>query len=369
MKVPFFDLKVQYSYIKKEIKAAIEEVLDSQWFILGPEVEELEKTLSEYLKVKHTIGVSSGTDALIASLMALEIGAGDEVITTPFTFVATAEAIVRVGAEPVFVDIDAETFNLDYKQIEKVITRYTKAIIPVHCFGRCADMNEIDLIANRYGLGVIEDAAQAIGAKYGDRMAGTMSDLGCFSFFPSKNLGCCGDGGMVVTNNTNLYEKVKSIRNHGRNTSKYEYQVIGGNFRLDAIQAAILNIKFNWLDVLIEKRQNNAKYYDERLESLLYIKIPKANGANCHVYNQYVIRAEKRDALRKFLADNDIGTEIYWPIPLHIQNCFVLIDGCEMPNSMIVADEVLALPIYPELNIKQQEYVVEKIWEFYDEKI
>lgn len=377
MNVPLLDLKAQYSTIKKEIEHAIKEVLESQYLILGPKVEELEKKIAAYSETKFAVGVSSGTDALLVSLMALDIKPGDEIITTPFTFFSTAGVIARLNATPVFVDIDPITYNIDPKKIEPAVTEKTKAIIPVHLFGQCADMDPILEIAKKFSLHIVEDAAQTIGAEYKAKRAGSIGDLGIFSFFPSKNLGGYGDGGMVVTNNENLYEKIKSLRVHG-SKPKYYHKIVGGNFRLDAIQAAVLNVKLKYLDQWSQKRRENADFYDRRFKEtgLInngHIKTPvpvyiNNSSKNYHIYNQYTIQAKGRNKLREFLKENGVGAEIYYPLPLHLQECFADLGYKEndLPVSEEASKTVLSIPVYPELNDDQKEYIVQKISEFHD---
>lgn len=377
MKIPLLDLKAQYLTIKEEIKTAVDEVLESQHFILGQKVEELESNIAAYTGARRAIGVSSGTDALLVSLMALDIKPGDEVITSPFTFFSTAGVISRLNARPVFVDIDLVTYNIDPQKIESKITKKTKAIIPVHLFGQCADMDPILEKAREYNFKAIEDAAQSIGAEYKGKKAGAMGDLGIFSFFPSKNLGGYGDGGMVVTDDEPLYEKIKILRVHGSNP-KYYHKMVGGNFRLDALQAAILNVKLKYLDLWSQKRMENAIYYDKKfqeagLKESGYIKTPEpvyrlSGDKNYHIYNQYTIQSKKRDKLREFLKENKIGTEIYYPVPLHLQECFKDLGykKGDLPSSEQASSSVLSLPIYPELTIDQKDYVVQKISEFYN---
>ncbi|HLG30473.1 MAG TPA: DegT/DnrJ/EryC1/StrS family aminotransferase [Candidatus Brocadiales bacterium] len=384
MVVPLLDLKAQYKTLRAEIRAAIDEVCESQQFILGPQVKAFEQEIALYSNTKHAIGVSSGTDALLVSLMALDIKIGDEVITPSYSFFATAGVIARLGAKPVFVDIDPLTYNINPSQIEKQITKRTKAIMPVHLYGQCCDMTPIIDIANRHNLSLIEDAAQAIGAtlsrpspsKGEDRRgwAGSMGDLGCFSFFPSKNLGGFGDGGMVVTNNPELAKKIEILRVHGSNP-KYYHKVIGGNFRLDALQAAILQVKLKYLDKWTLKRQKNAETYNKLfIEAGLTgnghdspVALPYTVQGNRHIFNQYVIRAKDRNNLQNFLKANGIGTEVYYPLPLHLQDCFSNLGYKEgdFPESEKAAKETLALPIYPELTQERQEHVVNKIKEFY----
>jgi dTDP-4-amino-4,6-dideoxygalactose transaminase len=373
MHVPLLDLKAQYASIKEEVRTALDEVLESQLFILGPKVEEFEKKIASYSQVNHAVGVSSGSDALLISLMALDIGPGDEVITSPFTFFATAGVIARLQAVPVFIDIDPVTYNIAPEKIEAAVTPRTKAIIPLHLFGQCADMQPIMEIAAKYGLIVIEDAAQSLGAEYGGRRAGTIGHLGIFSFFPSKNLGGFGDGGMVVTNDEVLCDKVKSLRVHGAKP-KYYHKIVGGNFRLDAIQAAVLTVKLKYLDAWSQKRRDNAGSYDRRLAEAqpMDVVLPRAiyregGDRNYHIYNQYTIRVKQRDGLQRFLKDNGIGTEIYYPLPLHLQECFKDLGykKGDFPIAEESAGAVLSLPIYPELITEQKDYIVEKIREFY----
>jgi len=377
MNVPLLDLTLHHQPLKKEILAAIEKVFDSNAFILGPEVKKLEDRVAAYSQSSFAIGVASGTDALLISLMALGIGPGDEVITTPYTFFATAGVIVRLGGKPVFVDIDPMTYNIDPKQIPAAITKKTKAMIPVHLYGQLADMEPIIQIAREHRLHIIEDAAQAIGAEYRDgRRAGSLGDLGCFSFFPSKNLGALGDAGMVVTNNADLAHRVSILRVHG-GEPKYYHKIVGGNFRIDALQAAVLNVKLNYLDSWTKQRQQNAETYKKLFQESGLIKkagivlpesVYKSFGwPHDHVYNQFVIRVRDRDTLRQYLTDKKIGTEIYYPVPLHLQACFQSLQYKlgDFPESEAAAGETLALPIYPELTYEMQQHVVEAISSFY----
>jgi dTDP-4-amino-4,6-dideoxygalactose transaminase len=360
MKLPILDLNVQYEPIKENVLQAMKDVFDSKRFINGPQIAELEGKIAEYCQCKYTIGVSSGTDAILISLMALDIGYGDEVITTPFTFFATAGCIYRVGAKPVFVDIDPKTYNINADLIEEKITDKTKAIIPVHLFGQTAEMDKINEIAKKYNLYVIEDAAQAIGSEYKNKRAGSIGDVGCFSFFPSKNLGCCGDGGMITTNSEELAEKIKVLRAHG-SRPKYYHKIIGGNFRLDTIQAAVLLVKFPLLEKWHKGRQKNAKYYNERLKDV--VEIPYVENYNRMIYNQYTIRTENRDNLQKHLKEANIGNAIYYPVPLHLQECFAYLGYKEgdLPEAEKAAKEVISIPIYPELTDEQKDYVIEKV--------
>lgn len=391
MLVPLLDLKAQYATIREEIRAAVDAVLESQQCILGPVVAECEAKLAPYCGCPHAITVSSGSDALLISLMAEGIGPGDEVITTPYTFFATAGAIARTGAKPVFVDIDPRTYNIDPAGIEAKITPHTKAIIPVHLYGQCADMDPILSLADRRGIAVIEDAAQAIGAEYQGRRAGSMGRYGCFSFFPSKNLGAAGDGGMVTTTDAAVAEKLRILRVHG-SKPKYYHAIIGGNFRFDPLQAAIVAVKLRYLDGWTAGRQANAARYrrlfaaaglSERGETP-----PHCNGGalgsgkNCseynvvqlpyevpggrHIYNQFVIRVSRRNELQAYLKEQKIGNEVYYPVPLHLQQCFAYLGHREgdFPASEAAAKETLALPIYPELSDQQAEHVVAAIERF-----
>lgn len=366
MKVPLLDLKAQYSAIKADVDAAIAEVMESQHFILGPKVEQCEKAIAAYSTCAHAIGVSSGSDALLACLMAENLGPGDEVITTPYTFFATAGAIARVGATPVFVDIDPMTYNINTDAIGPKVTAKTRAIIPVHLYGQMADMDAIMRVADAHKLVVIEDAAQAIGAEYKGRRAGSIGHYGCFSFFPSKNLGAAGDGGMIVTNDPVRAEKLKTLRAHG-SKPKYHHKIIGGNFRLDALQAAIVSAKLPHLDGWTAARQRNAKRYDQLLlETGLPIGLPKI-VADRHIFNQYVIRVPRRDALQAALQQRGVGTEVYYPVPMHVQECFAYLGqgAGSYPESERAAKETLAIPVSPELTEPQARYVVDGIRDFF----
>jgi dTDP-4-amino-4,6-dideoxygalactose transaminase len=388
MNIPFLDLKAQYQSIQDEINQKILEVASSQKFILGSEVENLEKEIAVYSETRFATGVSSGSDALIVSLMALDVGEGDAVITTPFTFFATAGAIARLKARPVFCDIDMMSCNINPGKLEELLENQSKerqnlkikAIIPVHLYGQCADMTPIMNLANKHELFVIEDAAQAIGAEYpspsGIKKACAMGDFGALSFFPSKNLGAFGDGGMVLTNDESLAQKIKLLRVHG-SRDKYFYEILGGNFRLDALQAAILRVKLKYLETWQQKRIEKASYYDNALkESGLreegLIQIPEAlykdkGVKSYHVYHQYVIRSEKRDRLKEFLQEKGVPTAIYYPLPLHLQKCFSYLGYKEgdFPVAEEAARQVLALPIYPELTSDQQDFIVSSIQSFY----
>ena len=376
MKVPLLDLKQQYQTIKTEILQETEKIFESQYFILGPNVEKLEKQIAAYSSTEFAVGVSSGTDALLISLMTAEIGPGDLVITTPYTFFGTAGSVARTGAKPLFVDIDLETYNISVAKITDLLASMSakdrsrvKAIIPVHLYGQCAKMDKLQIIADKYKLIIIEDAAQAIGAEYKGQRAGSMGDFGCFSFFPSKNLGAFGDGGIVTTKSADLNEKLRDIRVHG-SRPKYFHKLIGGNFRLDAIQAAVVMVKLKYLDGWTKKRQENAAFYRGLFAGtdLKDMVILPEELENRHIYNQFVICVrENRNELKEFLATQGIGAEIYYPMPLHLQECFSNLGykKGDFPNSEYAADHTLALPIYPELAKEQLEYVVDRINAFY----
>ena len=368
--VPLLDLKAQYAAIRDEIRPAVDAVLESQQCILGPAVAECEAKLAEYCRAPHAVTVSSGSDALLISLMAESIGPGDEVITTPYTFFATAGAIARLGAKPVFVDIDPKTYNIDAAKIEAKITKNTKVILPVHLYGQCADMDVIMAVAARHGLIVVEDAAQAIGAEYKGRRAGSIGRYGCFSFFPSKNLGAAGDGGLVTTSDAAAADRLQMLRNHGMKP-KYYYGLIGGNFRFDAIQAVIVTVKLKYLDCWTAGRQSNAARYRRLFEAagLLendLVRLPYETPGNRHIYNQFVIRVPRRDALLAYLHEQKIGVEVYYPLSLHQQQCFANLGHKtgDFPESERAAKETIALPIYSELSDAQAEWVVESIRTF-----
>lgn len=387
MKVPLLDLKPQYQSLKNELDEAILKVAESQYFILGPEVKKMEEACAEYLGVKHAIGVSSGTDALLLALMALNIQPGDEVIVPTYSFFATAGVVSRLNAIPVLTECDPITFNIDVEDIKRKITPKTKAIIPVHLYGQSADMDEIMEIAKEHNLFVVEDAAQAIGTQYKDgRCVGSIGHIGCYSFFPSKNLGCFGDGGLITTNDDELAKILTIKRVHG-GEPKYYHKVIGGNFRLDAIQAVVVSVKLPHLNAWSNKRRENASLYTElfvaagladqtgrtKFDTNNKVLLPKAvyenfssTVPNYHIYNQYIIRVEERDALREYLTKNDIATEIYYPVPFHLQECFGDLGNKkgDFPVSEFCADTSIALPIYPELSDDQIKYVVDKISEF-----
>lgn len=371
MRVPIVDLRAQYEQIGHELRRAVLGVLESQRFILGPAVEEFERQMANYCGCAHAVGCASGSDALLLSLMALGVGPGHEVITTPYTFFATAGAVARLGARPVFVDIEPDSFNMDPNLIEDALSDRTAAILPVHLFGQCANMAAINDIARRRDLPVLEDAAQSIGAEFMGRRAGSLGNIAAFSFFPSKNLGGAGDGGMVTTNSDQLAATIRRLREHGAE-QKYYHQSIGLNSRLDAIQAAILSVKLKYLDEWEAQRRDKAQRYQRLfLESGLLerdlIKLPSESPNSRHVYNQYVIRARDRDRLREHLRMSGIETAIYYPLPLHLQPCFGYLGykAGDLPRAEQAAQEALALPIYPELSNEAQEYIVQTIAEFY----
>ncbi len=370
MKVPLLDLKPQYEQIRAEVEPVVLDICQSQAFIMGPKVQECEAAVAAYCRSPYGVGMSSGSDALIVALMAEGIGAGDEVITTPYTFFATVGAIARVGAKTVFVDIDPVTFNIDGSKLEAAVTARTKAIIPVHLYGQMADMDAVMAVAKKHRLAVIEDAAQAIGAEWKGQRAGSIGDYGCFSFFPSKNLGCFGDGGLVTVQDAAKARKVAILRNHGMDP-KYYHREIGGNFRLDALQAAVVTIKLKYLDGWTAARQANAARYEQLFAQTSVVKRGKvilpAVKTNRHIYNQFILRAEQRDGLLAHLRSRDIGTEIYYPVPLHLQDCFRPLGHREgdFPESEKAAKETLALPIYPDLTAEMAQWVVESIAEFY----
>jgi dTDP-4-amino-4,6-dideoxygalactose transaminase len=378
MNVPLLDLKAHHQPLRKELLAAIEQVLDKNNFILGSEVAELEEKIAAYSQTRFGVGVSSGTDALLAALMALDIKSGDEVITTPLSFFATVGAIVRLGARPVFVDIDPVTYNLDPSRLEAAVMPRTKAVIPVHLYGQCAEMDPILQIATRHGLAVLEDAAQAIGSEYRDkRRAGSMGVAGCLSFFPSKNLGGLGDGGMVVTNDEALAERLRILRVQG-SKPKYYHSVVGGNFRLDTLQAAVLKVKFGYLDRWTALRQEHADLYerlfgetgraDEKKFRLPKAVYKEAGVAHYHIYNQFVIGVSDRDKLQAYLKTKGIGTEVYYPVPLHRQECLKYLGYQEgdFPEAERACRELLALPVYPEVNEDQQHHVVQTVKEWFE---
>lgn len=358
--IPMLDVKAQHEPINEEIKAALKNILDSGRFILGDNVTSFEKEVAAYHNVYNALGLGSGTDALYLSLRALDIKEGDEVITTPFTFFATAEAIAYVGATPVFADIDKDTLNIVPAEIEKKITSKTKAIIVVHIFGQPADMDEIMAIAKKHNLKVVEDCAQAFGAKYKGIPVGSIGDTGCFSFYPSKNLGAYGDGGMMITNNPEIYEKVKLLRNHGT-TAPYEHSFIGYNSRLDEIQAAILRIKLKHIDTYNLKRRNIASIYNSALSSV--VQCPVELNDRVHVYHQYTLRTPKRVEVAKALQENNVSSVVYYPIPLHLQKAFdnLKYKVGDLPESEAAAKSVMSLPIYPELDPEKAKMIAEVV--------
>jgi dTDP-4-amino-4,6-dideoxygalactose transaminase len=390
MNVSLLDLQAQYATIKDKVRAAVDEVLESQRFILGEQVSALEKEIADYCNVPFAVGVASGTDALLLSLKALGVGPGDAVVTVPFTFFATAGVVVNLGARPIFVDIEETGFEMDPAKLSSFLARectfnmsarkiihkssntIIKAIVPVHLYGQCADMDEISAIAQRYYLPVVEDACQAIGAMYKNRKAGAIGDLGCFSFFPSKNLGGAGDGGMVITSNQQLADRVRLLRTHGGHP-KYFHSIVGFNSRLDELQAAILRVKLPYLQDWSNARRENAERYERDFQSaglLSWLKPPTILPDRSHIFHQYVIRCKMRDPLQAFLKEKGIGTEIYYPVSLHEQECFRSLGygAADLPRSHAASKETLALPIYPELSDARRRYVVECIAEFYKVK-
>jgi dTDP-4-amino-4,6-dideoxygalactose transaminase len=372
MQVPLLDLKQQHTALREDLRAAIERVLDSQQFILGEDVRQLEAELANYTDARHAVGCGSGSDALLLALLALDIGDGDEVITTPFTFFATAGAITRTGARPRFVDIEPHTYNIDTAQIEQAITERTRAIMPVHLYGQCAEMDEILRIAERHKLAVIEDAAQAIGALDRERPCGSIGAIGCFSFYPTKNLGAAGEAGLLTTNDDRIAERLRRLRVHGGAT-EYHHEEVGFNSRLDTLQAAILRVKLPHLDSWSEARRNHAETYTRLLTDAGLSEIvtaPYVRADARHIFHQYVIRvpSAQRDALIEHLKQNGVGTKIYYPVPLHLQECFRYLGYTEgdFPESERAARETLALPMFPELTNEQQQYVVETISRFFN---
>jgi dTDP-4-amino-4,6-dideoxygalactose transaminase len=361
MNVAFLDLKRQYAYIKEELDQAVFGVLAHAKFIMGPEVKAFEEQVAQYCGAKSAVGVASGTDALLLSLRACGVGQGDEVITTSFTFFATAGVITRLGAVPVYADIDPDTYNIDPGKIEKKITPKTKVIMPVHLYGQCADMDPIMTIANKHNLKVVEDAAQAIGAKYKGKRAGTLGHFGCFSFFPSKNLGAAGDGGMIVTDDPKMDELLRMLRMHGAKP-KYYHSIVGYNSRLDTLQAAILNVKLKYLDGWTEKRREHTEVYNQAFKNQ-GITTPKEEDFNYHIYNQYTIGVKNRDRLRETLKEKQIGHDVYYPVPLHLQECYKHLGYKEgdLPVTEQKAKEVVSIPIYPELTAEEQEYVIDTV--------
>ena len=385
--VPLLDLKAQYAPIREEIRGVMDEVCDAQWFVMGPKVTELEQKVAAYSHCAHGIGVSSGTDALLVALMALEVGHGDAVITTPYTFFATGGTIARLGARPLFCDIDRDTYNISPAAVRRLLETEcrreggdivheasgarVKALMPVHLYGQTADLDALLEIATEFALPVVEDAAQSIGSECeGGQRAGSRGTIGCFSFFPSKNLGAFGDGGMCTTNDDELAERLRILRLHG-GKPKYYHAVVGGNFRLDALQAAILIVKLKYLDDWTRGRQANAQYYNQAIAARglgdEFVSTPRECAGKRHIYNQYILRVRDRDALRKHLNEAKVGTEIYYPVPLHLQQCFEYLGHAEgdFPESESAAAETIAVPIYPELSAAQKDYVIDAIADFY----
>lgn len=371
MKIPILDLSVQHRKIAGEIEGAVRRVLESQQYILGPEVREFEREIAPYCHSSEAVGCASGSDAILLALMACGVGAGDEVITTPFSFFATVGSIIRLGAKTVFTDIDESTFNIDPAGIERAITPRTKAIMPVHLFGQCAEMERINELASHHEIAVIEDAAQAIGAERHGKRAGSLGVVGCFSFYPSKNLGGAGDGGLLTTNDPEIAASLRMLRAHGAK-KKYYHDQVGINSRLDSLQAAILRVKLRYLDGWTQARRDNAQRYGEMFQDTGLIasgavRLPQESASALHVYNQFVIRARDRDALRAYLAERDVGTEIYYPVPLHMQACFKDLGhhAEDFPKAERAAREALAIPVYPELGQAAQAYIVQRIASFY----
>ncbi len=368
MSVSLLDLKAQYAAIREEVGTAISRVLDSQRFILGPEVEALEKEIAAYVGCKYGVGMSSGTDALLASLMAIGTKPGDEVITSAFTFFATAGAVARLGARPVFVDIDPNTYAMDHSKLESAITKKTKAIVPVHLFGQTAEMDPVVQIAKEHEIFVVEDAAQALGSSYKNKRAGSLGHLACFSFFPSKNLGGYGDGGIVTTDDPTLASRLKQLRSHGTSLDTGLHAAVGGNFRLDAIQAAVLRVKLPYLNDWNARRRQNAANYEDLFSAKQnsHISLPTEGPDRLHIFNQYVIRSDRRDDVFALLKEKQIGTAIYYGTPLHLQPCFGSLGYSkgDLPVSELASANTIAVPIYPELTISQQAEVVDTITSF-----
>lgn len=369
MNVPLVDLQAQYASLRGEVRAAVDRVLESQRFVLGDEVRRLENSLAEYCQTKHAVGCASGSDALLLALMALDVGEGDEVVTTPASFFATASAIARVGARPVFVDIDRLTYNLDVSRVADAITSRTKAFIPVHLYGQCAEMDPLLALAERRAVPIIEDAAQAIGATDRGRRAGSMGAIGCFSFYPTKNLGGAGDGGIVTTNDDELAQRLRRLRAHGGMT-EYEHVEVGINSRLDELQAAVLNVKLSYLDQWSDERARVADIYTRLLSEAdlsFELTTPFVRPGCRHIFHQYVIRVpHHRDALMAYLREQGVGTKVYYPIPLHRQECFSYLGhkAGDFPETESMSAETFALPIYPEITEAQQTYVVDSIKSF-----
>lgn len=370
MRIPLLDLQAQYVSLRAPLLSAVGRVMDSQQFILGSEVADLEKEIAEYSQIRHAIGCASGSDALLLALQSIGVGRGHEVITTPYSFFATAAAITRLEAQPVFVDIDPATYNLAESLVADAVTDRTRALMPVHLFGQCADMGILGQLSKQREIPIVEDAAQAIGAEDRGRRAGSMGTIGCFSFYPSKNLGAAGDGGMMVTNDDQHAERLRKLRVHGEER-RYHHSSIGMNSRLDAIQAAVLRVKLPYLDEWSDARRKNAAQYDQLFTDAGLaeeIGLPLVRPGVRHIFNQYVIRVgDRRDALRDHLKKSGVGSEIYYPVPLHLQECFRYLGYREgdFPEAERAARETLALPVYPELTLDQQTYVVETIRQFF----
>ncbi len=369
MEVKLLDLIPQHEKIKDEIHRAVDQVFNSQQFILGPSVDRFEKSMESYYGVEHAVGTASGSDAILLSLMALGIGPGDEVITTPYTFFSTVSSIVRVGATPVFADIDPRTFNIDPEKAASAFSERTKAVIVVHLFGQSVEMDQFTEIAAERGVFIVEDACQSIGALYHGKRCGMFGDVGCFSFFPSKNLGGPGDGGMVITDSSDIADRIRALRMHGEE-EKYKHKYVGINSRLDALQAAVLEVKLRYLEEWNRARRLNASRYEKAFSGLRGITPPFIEEYNESTFNQYVIRTPRRDEMRAYLTDKGIGTAIYYPVPLHCQECFSFLgwERGRLPESERAADETLALPVYPELGIQKQNYVIKTITEFLDKR-
>ena len=362
--VPLLDLGRQYAPLKDELDRAVLAVLSHGHFINGPEVGQFEKAAAAYVGAKHAIGVASGTDALLVGLRALGVGPGDEVVIPTFTFFATAGVVSNLGARPVFVDVEEDTYNLDARALEKAITKKTKAIMPVHLFGQCADLDAIFKIAAKHNIPVVEDAAQALSTRFGDKHAGTMGVLGCYSFFPSKNLGCLGDGGLIVCNDDKLAALVRKLKNHGAEP-KYYHELVGYNSRLDTIHAAALLVKLPHLDAWSKKRRENAARYDKLLAGAK-VQLPVDRGQGYHIYNQYTIALDRRDDFRAHLKSRKIGHEVYYPVPLHMQKCFAPLGykKGDFPASERAAERACSIPIFPEITVEEQEYVAKAVKDF-----
>lgn len=366
MQVPLLDLQRQWQTFREAALERVVDVLDTQRCVLGPRVAEFERAVAAYARVPHAVGCASGTDAILLGLRALGVSAGEEVVTTPYTFFATAGATVNAGGKPVFVDIDPRTYNIDTAQIESAVTERTRVIEPVHLFGQCADMDPVLDVAERHGLAVLEDAAQAIGAEDQGRPAGSMGDVGTFSFYPSKNLGGVGDGGMMVTRDADLAERLVRLRQHG-GAKQYQHDEVGFNSRLDAIQVAVLEVKLPLLEGWCEGRAANAAFYDEAFVDLDELTTPFAAPGKRHIYNQYVVRSPRRDELRAFLTERGVGTAVYYPMPLHLQPCFADLGYQEgqFPESERASRETLSIPVHPDLREDERAYVAETVRAFH----